>query len=252
MIKEERLKFIKEYLQDHKILQVQFIVEQLGVTDMTVRRDLKILENEGFLQRIHGGAKLNEVNNLSKIELSHREKKNRNLSQKHEIAKKMAAKIEDNDIIFLGTSTTTELVYDYLDVDNLKIITNSIFVFDKFKNDDHYDLILIGGNYRSLTGAFIGTIASDFMKNIYIQKAFIGVNALDENYLYNANEDEGDIQRIALDNAKEKYIVADDSKFGTQDFYRFYEIGDADQMITNKDNQSELLESLKNKISIIK
>ena len=98
----------------------------------------------------------------------------------------MAAKIEDNDIIFLGTGTTTELVYDYLDVDNLKIITNSIFVFDKFKNDDHYDLILIGGNYRSLTGAFIGTIASDFIKNIYIQKAFIGVNALDENYLYNS------------------------------------------------------------------
>lgn len=251
MIKEQRLNYIKDYLHEHKLIQVQDIVANLEVTDMTARRDLKLLEQQGILTRIHGGAKLKEDKQLSPIELSHIDKKNKNLHKKHLIAKKIANQIQDGDIIFLGTGTTTELVYNYLNVNRLKVITNSIFVFEKFKNDSRYDLILIGGTYRNLTGAFVGTIASDYMRNIFIQKAFIGVNALDQKYLYNANENEGDIQRIALDNAKEKYIVADTSKFDTQDFYRFYRIDAIDAIITDDDNKSNLIQDLNKLIKII-
>lgn len=252
MIKEERLNFIKNYLNEHKVIQVQYIVDSLGVADMTVRRDLKTLESEGVLTRIHGGAKANEKTLLSTIELSHIEKKKQHAKEKNEIAKKIAEHIKDYDTIFLGSGTTIELVYDYLTVNHLKVITNSIFVFEKFKNDERFDLILIGGNYRRITGAFVGTIASDFMKNIYIQKAFIGVNALDMEYLYNANEDEGDIQRIALNNAQEKYIVGDASKFDRQDFYRFYKVDDIDYLITDGNNHSTLIGEFNQKIKVIK
>ncbi|UPQ86334.1 DeoR/GlpR family DNA-binding transcription regulator [Ignavigranum ruoffiae] len=253
MIKEERLNFIKAYLQKHKVIQVQYVVDNLNVADMTVRRDLKTLEEMGFLTRIHGGAKLKEADSkLSAIELSHLEKKKKNLNEKKEIARKAAQEIEDFDIVFLGSGTTIELIYDYLEANHVKIITNSIFVFEKFKNDNRFQLILIGGHYRSLTGAFVGTIASDYMKNIFIKKAFIGVNALDQEFLYNANEEEGEIQRIALDNAEQTYILADSSKFDKQDFYRFYDLKGIDYLITDQNNSAAFTQMDQHAIKIIK
>ncbi|MBF6626355.1 DeoR/GlpR transcriptional regulator [Aerococcaceae bacterium zg-BR9] len=241
MLKEERLKFIKDYLSTNQIIKVQDIVTQLNITDMTVRRDLIELEKDGFLERIHGGAKLITDNELTKVELSHMEKKQLHLKEKQIIAQKIANEIEENDIVFLGTGTTTELVYDYLKINNAKFITNSVFVFDKFKHDPRFDLVLIGGSYRHITGAFIGTIASDYMENIFVHKAFIGVNALDNQYLYNANEDEGQIQRIALTNARTKYIVADYSKFDKNDFYRFYKLNNIDYILTDSHLSNSLI-----------
>ncbi len=232
MIKEERQNYLLEELRQKGIIRVTDAVQKLNVTDMTVRRDLQELENRGLIIRIHGGAKLIDPSSLLP-ELSHREKKDIHFAEKLEIAQLIAEHIKEGDTVFLGPGTTIELVYDCLTIDHAKIITNSIHVFNKFKNDHRFEIILIGGSYRNKTGAFVGTIANDFISSIHVEKSFIGVNGLDHKTAYTSNEDEGLTQRYALDSAKEKYLVADHHKFDKKDFYGFYPIQKVDYLITD-------------------
>ena len=250
-IKSKRQEDILELLELNNVMKVTDLVEKLDVTDMTIRRDLQELEDQNLLIRIHGGARKLENGSLPFLELSHREKRDINPEAKNEIAKLIAKNIHDHETVFLGSGSTIELVYDYLDLNYAKIITNSIYVFDQFKYDDRFELILTGGIYRSKTGSFTGTIANDFMETIYVEKAFIGVNAINDNKVFNANEDEGVIQRIVLNNAREKYLVADSLKFNSLDFYQFYDLDIADYLVTDSKLSPELKEKYSNWVQII-
>ena len=227
------------------------LVNELNVTDMTIRRDLQELEDENLLIRIHGGARKVETESSHVIELSHRQKRDINIEQKQEIAQIIANNIQENETVFLGSGSTIEFVYDYLDLNQAKIITNSIYVFNQFKNDERYELLLTGGTYRSKTGSFTGTIANDFVSTINVEKSFISVNALNNYSLYNANEDEGVIQRSILNNSREKYIVADFVKFDKLDFYQFYDLRDADYIITDSKLPQDTIEKYSKWVEII-
>ena len=237
MVKEERYSVILNLLNEKGIIKVSEITKVLNVTEMTVRRDLQYLENKGLLKRIHGGAQLN--NTIIKEELSHLKKKSINIEAKKEIAKKIANKINDGESIFLGPGTTIELVYDYINSNYLKIVTNSIHVFNKFINDSRYELILVGGTYRNRTGAFVGSITNDTLSKMNIKKAFIGVNGIYNNAISNSNEDEGMIQATVLNNSLERYIVSDSSKLNKRDFYQFYNLEDVTAIITDNNISKE-------------
>lgn len=232
MLKEERYSIILNLLNEKEIIKVSDITNIINVTEMTVRRDLQDLDNKGLLKRIRGGAQLRNI--VIEEELSHIEKQNINIEYKKSIAKKISEKISDGDSIFLGPGTTIELVYEYITAKYLKIVTNSIHVFNKFKDDHRYELILVGGSYRSRTGAFVGSIANDILYKINIKKAFIGVNGIYNNAISTSNEDEGMIQATILNNSLEKYIVADSSKLNKRDFYQFYNLENVTAIITDE------------------
>ena len=251
MIKEERQKAVLKLLQKQEFVKVSEIAEKIQVTEMTVRRDLKELEQQDKLIRVHGGAKAVTEKELSFFELSHIEKKNIHITEKQEVAKKIAEQIATGDTVFLGPGTTIELVYDYLTCDFAKFVTNSIHVFNKFKNDSRYELILIGGSYRSKTGAFVGTIANDTVASIQVHKAFIGVNGILNDAVTNSNEDEGVTQRTILQSAHVKYIIADHFKLDKQDFYKFFTLSEADYLITDSKTPQAMLDNYKQRITII-
>ncbi|WP_124059345.1 DeoR/GlpR family DNA-binding transcription regulator [Vaginisenegalia massiliensis] len=233
MLKAERQSLILDFLKNNKFIKVSDVTDMINVADMTVRRDFIELEEKGLVKRIHGGAELIEEipNNLN--ELSHLEKKLLNLEEKHEMAKKINQELVDGETIFIGPGTSLELIYDALTLSSGTIITNSIHAFNKFKYDDRFELILIGGNYRQKTGSFFGTIANSLAQNIYVHKAFVSVNALNLNECYTANADEGITLQMILNNSQQRYVVADTSKFNKRDFYRFYQMRPSDTLITN-------------------
>lgn len=231
MLKEERHNFIINELKDNNIIHVSDITNKLDVTEMTIRRDLKELEEKGILKRIHGGAKT--VDLLSKKEFSHNEKSKKNVKEKKEIAKKITSLIEDQETIFLGPGSTIELVSEYIEDKNCKIVTNSLYLVNRLNNIGFKNFILIGGSFRSTTGAFVGSLATSTVKKLRFKRAFIGVNGINDDKVFTYNEDEGEIQRIALDNAELKYIVSDHTKVGREDFLSFYNLDEIDCVITD-------------------
>ena len=249
MLKDERQNLIVDLVNSEDIIEVSGLTKDLNVTEMTIRRDLKELEEKGLLKRIHGGAK--KVRNLSSVEYSNTEKKQKNINQKKYISKKISEIIEDDEIIFMGPGTTMEYVSEYIQGKSLTIFTNSLHLFNELIKIDSLGIRLIGGNYRKVTGAFVGSLALESIKNLRFQKAFIGVNGINDNHAFTYNEDEGVLQKLILDNASEKFIVADSSKIGIEDFYSFYKLEDV-RVITDDRISSKDLKDLEKYTKVIK
>ena len=235
-MKEGRHRIILQELDRAGLVSVRKLKDLLDVTDMTIRRDLIDLEKQGFLVRVHGGAHKKVRDGL--VEVPHTEKIMINTEEKEVIAKKCADLISSGDTIFIGSGTTTALIGDFLDDKTVNIVTNSLPIFEKLKDNPHYDILLIGGRYRVKTQTFVGQFAVNLLKEIKVSKAFIGANGIDGHNVTTANEEEGNADAIILNNAIEKYIVADNSKFDIYSFYTFYRLDDVNAIVTD-DNISQ-------------
>ena len=230
MLKDERLLTIRNLVDRKGIVTVNEIGESLGVSTMTVRRDLEELADQKELVRIHGGAQSTNFKPLT--ELSRNEK--RSIHEKRKIAATIAALIIPGDTIYIGPGTTNEMIAQYLKKPDVRIITNSLPVFQSFQDRaDFFSLQLIGGRLRARSGAFIGSLANEMLAHLTTTKAFISVNGIADNHISNASPEEGQTQRIALDNAGMKLVVADHFKLNRQDFYSFYDLDQTDGLITD-------------------
>lgn len=240
MLKRERLQIIQELVQKHGIITVKELINRLDVSDMTIRRDLDELAVSGKLIRVHGGAQ--SLDSSQNNELTHLEKKEIHLVEKQQIAKKAAQLIEEGDTIYIGPGTTQELIERYLPtMSNLRVVTNSLPIFQTWKAKKNIDLILVGGNYRQRSGAFIGGLANDTLAELKFNKAFVGVNGIHNESMMTANTEEGTSQSVALNNAKEKIVLADQFKINRDDFYQFYNLYDVDRLITNSQLSEDIL-----------
>lgn len=231
MLKKERLITITKLTNKKGIITVNEIVKRLAVSNMTVRRDLDELANDNRLIRIHGGAQ--SIHYVKEKELSRVEKQGIHVAEKRQIAYIVAKKINNGETIFLGPGTTNELVAEFLDVDYIRLVTNSLPVFEAFKVHSNYELCLVGGTYRQHSGAFIGSLTNEFLSKLRMNKAFVSINGVLNNSLTNASPEEGQTQSIALNNSRERYIVADHYKLNLEDFYSFYQLNNVDGIITD-------------------
>ena len=248
-MKESRQRIILQELDQSGVVSVKNLKELLHVTDMTIRRDLIDLEKQGLLTRVHGGAHKKVRDGLN--EVSHSEKTMLNIEEKKTIAQKCAGLIVNGDTVFIGSGTTTDFIGDYLDGKDISIVTNSLPIFEKLKDNPNFDLILIGGRYRVKTQTFVGQFANNLLREIKVSKAFIGVNGIDGYDVTTANEEEGNGNAIILNNAIEKYIVADNSKFDSYSFYTFYRLDNIDAVITDENLSPKVREKYNSYTSLL-
>ncbi|MEX2783851.1 DeoR/GlpR family DNA-binding transcription regulator [Streptococcus sp. H49] len=237
MLKRERLQRIVDRVNQKGVVTVNDIIQELEVSDMTVRRDLDELEKEGLLSRVHGGAQ--SISFLQKQEKSNREKQTVQIKEKQEIARSAASLINDGETIFIGPGTTLEFLAKELINRNIRIVTNSLPVFNILSKSTTVDLLLIGGEYRSITGAFTGSLARSNVASLKFAKAFISCNGIYNNDIATYSEAEGNIQKLAFDNSIEKFLLIDSQKFNTYDFCVFYQLTDITALITDSSVRKE-------------
>ncbi|WEV40132.1 DeoR/GlpR family DNA-binding transcription regulator [Lactobacillus sp. ESL0681] len=232
MLKSERLKTILQVVSAQKFVTVDELAKALQVSDMTIRRDLNELHKSGKILRIHGGAQL--VSDQSKTEKSYRQKREINSKEKLEIAKRACNLVHENESIYVGPGTTLELMVANLKVKHLRIVTNSLPVFEAARtNMNDYDLIMIGGSYRRISGAFLGALANNELATMSFSVGFVGVNGIKDYAMTTASLEEGQTEGIGLDHSQLKFVVADYSKLNHSDFHQFYDLRDVDGLITN-------------------
>lgn len=240
MLKKERLLTIVEMVNKKGIITVNEIINGLSVSDMTVRRDLDELEKAGKLLRVHGGAQ--SLTYTLDQELSHTEKSTLQMEEKSQIAAAAAALIDDGETIFLGPGTTIELLATRLMQKKIRIITNNYSVFDILAQADIPEILLIGGDFRKNTGAFVGPITNDNLRKLKFTKAFISSNGVHNEAISTYSTEEGEAQQIALNNSRKKYLLVDNKKFNRDDFYVFYNLHDFDLLITDSKITNEIRE----------
>lgn len=166
MLKQEKLDLILDIVNTKGTITVKEIMSRLDISDMTARRYLQELADKDLLVRVHGGAEKLRSGSLLANERSNIEKQGLQIAEKQEIARFAGHLVEERETIFIGPGTTLEFFARELPIDNIRVVTNSLPVFIILNERKLTDLILIGGNYREITGAFVGTLTLQDIEKI--------------------------------------------------------------------------------------
>lgn len=207
MIFEERLDVILATLNKEKKISNRYLTQRLGISESTLRRDLDFLEDEGKIKRVHGGAVLT----INQDELSFSDNELTNLEAKKAIAKKASKLIKDKMLIFIDGGSTTNILIDYIEARDIKVVTNGITHLGKLM-ERKIPTNILGGEIKIKTGVSLGPIAMEELSNYKFDLAFLGANGFDGDFYYTADLNEALLKRRAKQMSDVCYVLADSSK----------------------------------------
>lgn len=232
MIAEERRALIISQLETGGVIDIVKLSETLKVSEMTIRRDLRQLEQEGLLRRVHGGAVGSQGRSF---EPPLRLRSNRNQSAKQSIAHRAVELINTGDCIALDVgSTTMEIAYLLTKRDNISVITPSLRIANLLYENSGIRVIVPGGIIRVSEGSMIGELAQKAFESFYIDKLFLGVGGIDaEAGLTEFNWDDTLVKKAMIRSAKQTIVVADNSKFNHIAFAKIASLNVIKRLVTN-------------------
>jgi len=235
MFTEERHNIILQELKIKGIVSVSDLVKLLNASESTIRRDLNSLDDIGLLKKVHGGAITMDENTTHDYNVNIRQ--SLNLEEKKKIAKYATSLIKEGDTIYLDAGTTTELIIDFITINNIIVVTNGI-VHAKKLLEKNIKTHILGGEIKAITEAVIGSYAIENLKRYNFTKGFFGTNGISNFSGYTTPDmSEGLVKAEAVKMCKEAYILADESKFEKVSFVTFANIKDA-TLITNHINEN--------------
>jgi DeoR family fructose operon transcriptional repressor len=225
---EERRQRIVDAVTAQGRVRLAELVETLGVTEPTIRKDLDDLQRRRLLHRTHGGA----IAVQSHLEVPIYDRSLQNREAKQLIAKACRDQIARGESIFLDSGTTIEGIAEGLDHLDVNILTNALGVASLVANRPGIRHTLIGGQIRPLGGSLIGPVALDNLTRFSVDTAFIGASGLTEDGITVADVDEAQIKQAVIDRARRIIVPIDSSKFGTTDFVTVCGLDRIDMIIT--------------------
>ncbi|MGE7624787.1 DeoR/GlpR family DNA-binding transcription regulator [Viridibacillus sp. NPDC096237] len=235
MITAERHHIILDLLTRNGVVDLQNLVQRTKSSDSTIRRDLALLEEQGLLKRIHGGATLP----YSKIdEPNIQEKSSKNLHDKQLIAEAAASMIRDGDCIYLDAGTTISEMIPFLINKKIAVVTNGLMHVDALTSEN-ITTYVIGGRIKANTKAIVGSVAQENLKQYRFDKCFLGMNGIDIKFGFSTPDpEEAVLKKLAIELAEESFVLADKSKFKETFFAKVAEIENAGIITTNLDNEA--------------
>ncbi len=249
---ERRLEILKILMNKSKV-RVKELSLNFDVSEVIIRKDLKLLEEEGKLERTHGGAILKKEIPMD-ISLNHR--KVVNLGGKKKITNKLYKIIEEGEIIFLDSSSTNLLLAEKLAESPKKItvVTNMLDIMKCLDGIDKIELIGIGGTYHSILGTFLGGLALDSVRKINTQKLFLsgaGIDVQKGNIsIFDSNE--VTLKKAMIQMASKVYFVCEKDKFYSYGIYNFGTLNDLDAVVVDEKIEKQFEEKLReNGVEII-
>lgn len=236
MLAEERKKIICEIVNKKKAVRVSELSKRLNITEATVRRDLDELQSEKRLRRTHGGAVALYPAGLPYVisELAVE-----NIDAKRKIAQAAYEHIDDYDTILVdGSSTVLEFskILAAGDKRGIIVLTNSLSVVNALSMKKDVTVINVGGEVRYNINSTVGEMAENTIRNLRVDKTFLGVNGIDLEYGFSiTNFDEAALKKEMIKSAKQSFVLADHSKFGATYLAKIAEIaGDIDFLVTDE------------------
>lgn len=234
---EGRRQQVLDILQRNPQIRVDELAERLGVSLVTIRRDLQYLEGKKQITRFYGGARVSKEapGYLDDVTVY------RDL-----IARYAASFVEDGDTIFINTSRNALDMIKYIKNRHVTIITNNGRAISQERTDG-VDLILTGGEVRHPKEALVGDFATRNLQNIYAKKAFMGcagISAVAGMSTEIANE--VNINQLMIEHAtQEVYLLADHTKVGKNSSFTSCGIEMVKNLITDEEASEEELEEMR-------
>ena len=221
---------------------VTALVDRLGVSPATIRRDLQRLEEQRMLTRTHGGAVAHDV----LYELPLRYKAARHEDEKRRIAAAAAERVVDGSVVGLtGGTTTTEVARALVDRRGITVVTNALNIAGELAIRAELKLVVTGGTARPESYELIGPVAEESLDRLNLDVAFVGVDGLSRDAgLTTHHEIEAGTNRVMIERARLVVVVADSSKLGRVAFAQICPIDAIDELITDAGAPASVIEEL--------
>jgi DeoR family fructose operon transcriptional repressor len=244
LIPAQRRDRIQEYLALKKIVPSSELSRLLDVSEATVRRDLEWLENEGVLERTHGGAIYSQ---LMHFETEYMQRAQQNIEEKRLIGALAATLINDGDTIFINSgTTTTQLIHQIRKEADITVITNNLQAVMEV-GEVSYELILLGGEFQPKSNSVSGRFTCENLSQIYADKTLISVDGISLKYGCTVpSNSEAEIIRTMIERTHGPIsVLADHSKWGVVSNFEVAKYNQISKLIIddglNEDTLHELI-----------
>ncbi|MGA2065139.1 MAG: DeoR/GlpR family DNA-binding transcription regulator [Thermoguttaceae bacterium] len=230
MLAQERRTRLLEVIRTRRFASLPELVDGLGVSESTVRRDLDYLEDQGAAKRIHGGV-LYAGGSPKLPHFDARQPAQWDL--KKAIAARAVSLVEDGDTIILDGGSTTYEVARLLVGRPLHVVTTSLPVANLLASDANSDLVLIGGNICPRTGVARGPYADRMLAEVRVRKTILSTAAVSEEGFFNNNLLLVETERAMMRAAGAVIVVADSTKFGHESLGHVCPLGAVQHLVVD-------------------
>lgn len=234
LLATQRQELILEEVRTRGAVRVSDLVAKLGVSDMTVRRDLDVLVRRRLVDKVHGGA--TAIGAPSTDEPGFTAKAGRQLDEKRAIARAAAALVTPGSAIGLSAGTTTRaLAVELAEVADLTVVTNSVPVAEALGQPNRADrTVVLTGGVRTPSEALVGPVAVATLRSLHLDAVFLGVHGISAAAGFTTpNLTESETDRALVQAGQRLIVVADHTKWGIVGISTIAELGDADVLVTD-------------------
>jgi len=232
MLAAQRQAQIMAHLERDGIVRVSDMVALLSVSDMTVRRDLEVLQGHGMLEKVHGGAVVRAE--PSTAEPGFEAKSARQTAQKEAIARRAAQLITPGSAIAISAGTTTHALARYLvQIPHLTVLTNSVWVADVLHRSENPTMsVLLTGGLRTPSDALVGPIAIAALRSLHLDAVFMGVHGMEARAGFSTpNLLEAETNRAMVASGRRLLVLADSTKWGVVGLSSMADLAEASTVI---------------------
>ncbi|NGM73019.1 DeoR/GlpR family DNA-binding transcription regulator [Sphingobacterium sp. SGL-16] len=226
-------------------ISVVELCESLGVSSVTIRKDLQFLEDSGLVYRTHGGV---TKQNPYQTDRSVIEKEKLHEAEKRAIAKASANFLTPNDSIIIGSGTTTQFfAREIIPQGHLTVVTSALNVTLELLKHSNVEVIQLGGSVRHTSSSVTGQYAINTLEQFFCSKLFLGVDGIDLEYgISTTSAQEALLNQKMISVAQQVIVLADSSKFSRKSFGKIADFSNIDVIISNEIPSSfqELFDSL--------
>lgn len=225
----QRHKQILSIMSDGRKVTVNDLADQLEVSQATIRQDLTQLENNGFLRRVHGGAVLDETDDIS-----HR--MGINYEQKLRIARMAAQYVDEGETIYIESGSINALFAKEVSrIPKTTIITSNAFIARQIGKEAMGNVILLGGLYQPESECMVGNLVKICLNALNFTKAFIGIDGFSIDTGFTGRDMmRAEINSEIISRSPKTFILTDASKFGKIALSRYCGMEDIDYLITDE------------------
>lgn len=240
MVPELRREAILKHLNPNSISYLDDILKVFNhISESTLRRDLKVLEDSKKVELLRGGAiRLvleNSNDNYEEKDLDINIKKQLNISKKNLICKYAASLVNDKDVIYIDSGTTCSRLIDFLLTKEIVIVTSNINIIEKYKKlPKNIEIISVGGRLNAELGSLSGPLTENNLRTFHFDKAFLGTTSINtKSGVTTPDLSESIKKQIVKQNSNESYILVDSSKFNKFAMCKVFDLKECD-IITDK------------------
>lgn len=232
LVPNPRQSELLEAVRTQGSMTVEALAEQFGVTLQTVRRDVKLLSDEGLLARFHGGVR---VPASTTENIAYRQRQQINASAKQRIARAVAKAVPEGCSLILNIGTTTEAVArELLRHKGLRVITNNLNVAAILSDNPDCEVIVAGGVVRSRDRGIVGEATVDFISQFKVDIGLIGISAIEsDGTLRDFDYREVKVARAVIEHSREVWLAADHSKFNRPAMVELARLDQIDALFTD-------------------